>query len=191
MSRHVHGKKKKKPGINVDKEELKQAFMFFDTTRKGYITLHDLRTTLSVFNHNLGIDDLKFLMNNKKSLSEADLYQMLANNILEDFNPVHEAFQVFANDEKRSVMDMDKLMRILTRLGIENVTEDDIKIIRCMAGVADGEEFSYEHFLKMLDADPSRAGNIDLSARTSGSSTHRSYGTLSSRLRRGMSRKMS
>ena len=54
-----------KGGIYVNPQELKQAFEFFDSDGKGYLTMNDLKKRLGVFYQNLSLREYKFLMNNK------------------------------------------------------------------------------------------------------------------------------
>eukprot|EP00466_Bigelowiella_natans_P006399 jgi/Bigna1/135106/aug1.28_g9814 len=148
-------------GIFVNKEELKQAFDFFDTGRKGYINMQDLRT-LGAFNEEL-VRDVKFLLNNKKNLSFDELYQMLSLNTInpKEFNPVEMAFKSFEDGSKQNVMDIEKLKTALLKLGLENITEDDINAIKKVSGVEKDEEFRYEHFRDMLKLDPSLAKEFE------------------------------
>lgn len=64
------------------------------TLPSGYITLQDLKKRLGVFYQNLSLREYKFLMNNKQELTEAELYALLANNELTNYDPVAEAFKV-------------------------------------------------------------------------------------------------
>mmetsp|Transcript_15557 Transcript_15557/g.27916 ORF Transcript_15557/g.27916 Transcript_15557/m.27916 type:complete len:160 (+) Transcript_15557:57-536(+) len=145
-------------GVHVDREEVKQAFLFFDNARNGFITLQDLRTTLSVIDKSLGLNDLKFLMNHKKQLSEEDIYKMLANNTLKNFDPAKEAFKIFADSKNKNRMDVEKLKKVLVNLGLEeDVSDHDIEIIKDMVGSKrDGDEtyLAYENFRNMLQVNP-------------------------------------
>lgn len=54
-----------KGGVYVSQQEVKQAFEFLDSGRKGHITVQDLRDKLGVFYKNLTSKDYRFLMQNK------------------------------------------------------------------------------------------------------------------------------
>ena len=86
-----------------------QAFEFLDTDRKGYVTIQDLRDKLGIFYRNLSTKDYKLLMNHKSELTEQDLYQLLANNELTDFDPVREAFKVNNQSLLSSRWSLDEL----------------------------------------------------------------------------------
>lgn len=81
-------------GIHVQRAELQQAFDFFDVTKKGYLTMDDLKARLPIFYSNVPVRELKFLMNNKSELTFNDLYELLADNTLTNFDPAAEAFKV-------------------------------------------------------------------------------------------------
>eukprot|EP00471_Norrisiella_sphaerica_P013968 CAMPEP_0184499974 /NCGR_PEP_ID=MMETSP0113_2-20130426/43222_1 /TAXON_ID=91329 /ORGANISM="Norrisiella sphaerica, Strain BC52" /LENGTH=172 /DNA_ID=CAMNT_0026888137 /DNA_START=96 /DNA_END=611 /DNA_ORIENTATION=+ len=146
-------------GIYIDKEELKQAFAFFDTERKGYINLQNLRDTIGIFDPKLASSDLRFLLNNKQSLTEDELYKLLANNTIRGFDPVQEAFKVFAKEaqNEKSLLDIQKLKAILIEMGLPDVTEDDINILKEVAGCEKDQEITFEQFKNMLNLDPSLA----------------------------------
>lgn len=87
-------KRNAKGGIHVAPSELHQAFEFFDVDGKGFITIQDLKKRLGVFYQNLSLREYKFLLNNKQELTEQELYALLANNELTNYDPVAEAFKV-------------------------------------------------------------------------------------------------
>jgi Ca2+-binding EF-hand superfamily protein len=93
-----------------------QAFEFLDTEGKGYVTVQDLRDKLGIFYRNLTTKDYKLLMNHKSELTEQDLYNLLVNNELSDFDPVHEAFKIYAPSDN-DIIERDTLKEILTALG--------------------------------------------------------------------------
>jgi Ca2+-binding EF-hand superfamily protein len=78
----------------VDKKELEQAFSFFDTKKKGHITMDDLKARLPIFYNDMPARELKFLMNNKSQLHFNDLFELLQDNTLSNFDPAVEAFKV-------------------------------------------------------------------------------------------------
>ena len=81
-------------GIPVSKAELQQAFDFFDTDKKGHLTMDDLKARLPIFYKNLPNRELRLLMNNRHELTFNDLYEILADNMISNFDPVAEAFKV-------------------------------------------------------------------------------------------------
>jgi hypothetical protein len=95
-------KRNAKGGIHVSAGELHQAFEFFDVEGKGFITISDLKKRLGVFYQNLSLREYKFLMNNKQELTEQELYTLLANNELTNYDPVAEAFKVTAKQRKQT-----------------------------------------------------------------------------------------
>jgi len=55
---------------------------------------HSLTYPTGVFYKNLSIREYRFLMNNKPQLTLEELYNLLVNNELTNFDPVMEAFKV-------------------------------------------------------------------------------------------------
>lgn len=52
-----------------------------------------------MFYQNLSLREYKFLMSNKQELTEPELYALLANNELTNYDPVAEAFKIYDPNE--------------------------------------------------------------------------------------------
>ncbi|CEP03545.1 EF-hand domain-containing protein [Plasmodiophora brassicae] len=144
-------------GIHVQRAELQQAFDFFDVTKKGYLTMDDLKARLPIFYSNVPVRELKFLMNNKSELTFNDLYELLADNTLTNFDPAAEAFKVY-DPKSTGFVSTDVLRDILGKLGLGDITDDDIKVVVETADVDGDGKIGLEDFRKMLSQ------KLDLSA---------------------------
>lgn len=103
------------------------AFDFFDSKSKGRITTQDLKSRLTVFYKSLQPREFKFLMNNQPEMTFEQLYAMLADNELTNFDPVAEAFKIYDPTDVGYV-NMDVLVDIFSHLGFGKLSEDDIKV---------------------------------------------------------------
>jgi hypothetical protein len=103
------------------------AFDFFDSKSKGRITTQDLKSRLTVFYKSLQPREFKFLMNNQPEMTFEQLYAMLSDNELTNFDPVAEAFKIYDPTDSGHV-NMDVLVDIFSHLGFGKLSEDDIKV---------------------------------------------------------------
>ena len=84
-----------KGGILVSNTEISHAFNFLDMDKTGKVSLANLKKRLGVFFPEMTAKDYRFLMNNKRELSENDLMELLVDNEITSFDPVAEAFKVY------------------------------------------------------------------------------------------------
>jgi Ca2+-binding EF-hand superfamily protein len=138
-----------------------QAFEFLDTEGKGYVTVQDLRDKLGIFYRNLTTKDYKLLMNHKSELTEQDLYNLLVNNELSDFDPVHEAFKIYAPSDN-DIIERDTLKEILTALGFLDLSDDDVTaLMESLDSDGDGV-IGHDDFLQLLRTNGSHVLKKDL-----------------------------
>eukprot|EP00466_Bigelowiella_natans_P015038 jgi/Bigna1/66849/fgenesh1_pg.2_\ len=127
-------------GIHVSRSMVKEIFAVLDTARKGFINARDLRSTLGHFN---GDFDCKFLMNGKKQMTEEELYQMLP----------------YAMKTTKSLMDLKRLKVLLSKMGVKDVSEDDINSLREVLDNDSDGDLSYHEYKELLfNIDPNKAG---------------------------------
>lgn len=156
-------KRNAKGGVHVSQSELHQAFEFFDVDGKGFITLSDLKKRLGVFYQNLSLREYKFLMNNKSELTEADLYALLSQNELTQYDPVAEAFKIYDPNDT-GFIDLDVFREILGNLGFGDVTDQDIQTLIDTADMDGDGRVSLADFRRMLPSNatnpPATAGGV-------------------------------
>jgi calmodulin len=136
-------------GIPVNPSELHQAFQFFDVDHKGFLTISDLKKRLGVFYQNLSLREYKFLMNNKSELTEQELFQLLQQNELSNYDPVAEAFKIY-DPEDTGFLDITVFREILGNLGFNDINEQDIQTLIDTADVDGDGRVSLSDFRKML-----------------------------------------
>merc|ERR1719337_75613 len=126
-----------KGGILIKEEELKVAWDFFDTKQCGKLTAADIKRRLTTFYKNVSNKEIKFLLNNQPEISFEELYDLLKDNQLTNFDPVKEAFKVY-DPHNTGFVDMEVVKTFFKELGYGEISEEDAKIIVETAGGKDG-----------------------------------------------------
>jgi calmodulin len=80
--------------VPVTSGDVHTAFNFFDSSKRGVLTVDDLKARLCIFYPNLSAAELQAMMMGKEELTEADLYDLLSSHNLSNYDPVAEAFKV-------------------------------------------------------------------------------------------------
>jgi Ca2+-binding EF-hand superfamily protein len=117
-----------KGGILIKEEELKVAWDFFDTKGTGKLTAADIKRRLTTFYKNVSNKEIKFLLNNQQEITFEDLYDLLKDNQLTNFDPVKEAFKVYDPNDTGFV-DMEVVKEFFANLNYGDISDDDAKII--------------------------------------------------------------
>merc|ERR1719408_1101860 len=125
-----------KGGILIKEEELKVAWDFFDTKGTGRLTAGDIKRRLSTFYKNVSTKEIKFLLNNQPEITFEELYNLLKDNQLTNFDPVKEAFKVY-DPHDTGFVDMNVVKDFFTNLGYGEISDEDTKII---LDTADGDK---------------------------------------------------
>ncbi len=74
------------------------------------------------------VKDYKFLMNGESELTYEDLYNLVKDNEISNFDPVAEAFKVY-DPTGAGYTDTNILKSIYTKLGFGDLSEEDIRIL--------------------------------------------------------------
>eukprot|EP00435_Cladocopium_sp_Y103_P068016 s352_g30.t2 len=82
-----------KGGILITEDELKVAWEFFDTNGKGKLTMSEIKKRLQTFYKDITTREVKFLLNNQPEITFDELFALLKDNQLTNFDPVKEAFK--------------------------------------------------------------------------------------------------
>eukprot|EP01028_Stygiella_incarcerata_P011806 TRINITY_DN68872_c0_g2_i1.p1 TRINITY_DN68872_c0_g2~~TRINITY_DN68872_c0_g2_i1.p1 ORF type:complete len:276 (-),score=98.42 TRINITY_DN68872_c0_g2_i1:48-875(-) len=134
--------------LEIDYEEVKEAFEFFDSAGKGVIRPKDLKEKLEVFYPNLTIKDYKFLIDDPNFTLDK-LYELLSTNDLGHFDPVREAFKVY-DPRDTGYVDPDMLRGIMSGLGHGVITEEDMNVLIKTADVDGDGRINLSDFREML-----------------------------------------
>lgn len=129
--------KNDKGGLLITEDELRVAWDFFDTGNKSKLTMGDIKRRLQTFYKDITSREVKFLLNNQPEISFEDLYALLRDNQLTNFDPVKEAFKVY-DPHNTGFVDMDVVKSFFKELGYGEISEEDAKIIVETAGGKDG-----------------------------------------------------
>jgi len=128
-----------KGGILIREDELKIAWDFFDTKGQGKLTAADIKRRLSTFYHNVSNKEIKFLLNNQPEISFDELYELLKDNQLTNFDPVKEAFKVY-DPQDTGFVDMSVVKEFFHNLPMETNDNFHIAVVTpvihyCMGGL--------------------------------------------------------
>lgn len=136
-------------GVPVSFEEVKAAFSFLDAAGKGYLTRADLQERLPAFYPGLKPKEYQTLMKKKSTMTLDELYGLLRDNELTDFDPVAEAFQ-FYDPENTGYVDPNVLRGLLESLGLGSVTDEDLATLISASDI-DGDGYvNVEDFRRMI-----------------------------------------
>jgi Ca2+-binding EF-hand superfamily protein len=83
---------------------------------------------LTTFYKNVSNKEIKFLLNNQQEITFEDLYELLKDNQLTNFDPVKEAFKVYDPNDTGFV-DMEVVKEFFANLNYGDISDDDAKII--------------------------------------------------------------
>ena len=138
-----------KEGVKVTREEVEQAFAFFDASGTGTLRARDLKTRLSAFYPHMTNKEYRFLIS-EPNFTVDTLWSLLENNTISNFDPVKEAFRVY-DPNNTGYVDPESLKQIMGRMGYGNMTADDMEVLIKTAD-ADGDgRISLEDFRQMLN----------------------------------------
>ena len=138
-----------KGGILVTKEEVQEAFSFLDVEKSGKITMANLKKRLLTFFPDLPTKELQFLMNNRRELTSDDLYALLSDNEIHNFDPISEAFRVY-DPSATGVLDGDKLRKVFKTFGIGDLTDEELEMLTKTADIDGDGVVSLKDFRQLV-----------------------------------------
>jgi Ca2+-binding EF-hand superfamily protein len=117
-----------KGGLLITEDELRVAWDFFDTTGKAKLSMGDIKKRLQTFYKDITTREVKFLLNSQPDITFEELYALLKDNQLSNFDPVKEAFKVY-DPHNTGFVDMDMVKTFFKDLGYGDISDEDAKII--------------------------------------------------------------
>jgi len=117
-----------KGGLLITEEELRVAWDFFDTGGKNKLSSGDIKKRLQTFYKDITTREVKFLLNNQPEITFEELFALLKDNQLTNFDPVKEAFKVY-DPNSTGFVDMEVVKTFFKDLGYGDISEEDAKII--------------------------------------------------------------
>jgi Ca2+-binding EF-hand superfamily protein len=142
------GASKDKEGVKITREEVEQAFAFFDVSGTGVLKPRDLKARLSAFYPHMTNKEYRFLIS-EPNFTVDSLWSLLENNAITNFDPVREAFRVY-DPNNTGYVDVETLNQIMSRMGYGDMTKDDMDVLIKTADVDGDGRISLEDFRSML-----------------------------------------
>lgn len=107
--------------------------------------------------------DIAFLMNGKYEMSSQELYDLLSQTQIEDFDAVEEAFNLL-DVEGKGGLEIDTFRKIFERLDLGTIEDKEKHIFEEVAGVKKGEPIKLEDFRRILEykAEGSRIDGLNI-----------------------------
>ena len=140
---------KDKDGVKITREEVEQAFAFFDVSGTGTLKVRDLKSRLSAFYPHMTNKEYRFLIS-EPNFTVDTLWNLLENNTIANFDPVKESFRVY-DPNNTGYVDVDVLNQIMSRMGYGDMTKDDMEVLIKTADVDGDGKISLEDFRNMLN----------------------------------------
>lgn len=122
---------------------------FFDPKGTGKLSASDLRKKLLVFYKNITVKEVKFLLNNQPYITFEELYNLLKNNHVSNFDPVREAFRVY-DPHDTGFVDVNCLKDFFKQLGYGELSDDDAKILLATADADRDGKINLEDFRQLV-----------------------------------------
>lgn len=125
------------------------------------VTKRDLREYLSAFpvkgqgdkpagENKVKKSEVNFLMNGKQEMTAQELHELLANTMIEEFDPVEEAFKLLDVDEK-GFLNVATFRSIFQKLGLGDIDESEEKIFIEVADKDGDGAIGIDDFRRILD----------------------------------------
>jgi len=103
------------------------------------ISQAELKKRIHIINPNFPMSELGTLTNNKTELKAKELYEMLKDNELENFDPLEEAFKLL-DPEGKGELNIGRLKSLFKALGYGDIQKKDTEIlIECLDVDKDGK----------------------------------------------------
>ena len=135
--------------VRMTREEVEQAFAFFDVNNSGVLRPRDLKARLSAFYPSMTNKEYRFLIS-EPNFTVDTLWSLLENSTITNFDPVQEAFRVY-DPSKTGFIDTAELQQIMGRMGYGEMTSDDMEVLINTADVDGDGKISLDDFRAMLN----------------------------------------
>jgi calmodulin len=139
---------KDRDGVKITREEVEEAFQFFDVSGTGVLKPRDLKARLSAFYPHMTNKEYRFLIS-EPNFTVDTLWSLLENNTITNFDPVKEAFKVY-DPNGTGYVDTEVLRQIMSRMGYGEMSKEDMEVLVKTADVDSDGRISLEDFRNML-----------------------------------------
>ncbi|CAK66399.1 unnamed protein product (macronuclear) [Paramecium tetraurelia] len=136
----LNEKSKQVDGVKITLEEIEKAFKILDEKNKGSkISLLELKKKIPAINPNFPKSEYKALTQGKPELKSKDLYELLKQNELQDFDPLEQAFSLL-DPKGEGNLDINRLGEVFSVLGYGKIDKRDQEILlECLDVDKDGK----------------------------------------------------
>nr|CCC90209.1 conserved hypothetical protein [Trypanosoma congolense IL3000] len=150
-------------GVTLTRDDVEAAFAFFDTESKGELKSRDLKVRLSAFYPTMTASEYKFLLDEASGtpFTVETLWSIIdgfnamrsamsapVNDTLH-FDPVQEAFHIY-DPQGSGVVDTDVLSDIMGRIGMDNLSDEEVKLLIDTADFDKDGKVSIDDFKNFL-----------------------------------------
>eukprot|EP01013_Petalomonas_cantuscygni_P016356 TRINITY_DN33349_c0_g1_i1.p1 TRINITY_DN33349_c0_g1~~TRINITY_DN33349_c0_g1_i1.p1 ORF type:complete len:271 (-),score=24.55 TRINITY_DN33349_c0_g1_i1:63-797(-) len=132
----------------LTRQEVEQAFAFFDVGGRGYLRPKDLKDRLSVFYPNMTNKEYRFLISEPRFTVDS-LWQLLEHHTLQGFDPIREAFRVY-DPRDTGYIDRDTLHAVMSSMGYGQLSPEDLDVLLRTADADRDGRISLEDFRLMV-----------------------------------------
>ena len=125
------------------------------------VTKRDLREYLSAFpvkgqaagtvtEPKVKKSEINFLLNGKQEMTATELHELLKNTMIEEFDPVQEAFNLLDVDET-GYLSVETFRDIFSKLGLGTIEPNEEKIFKEVADKDEDGKINIDDFRKILE----------------------------------------
>jgi len=116
--------------VQISLKDIEKAFAILDKKNEGQkVSLTELKRKVPTLNPNFPISELGSLTQGKAEIKAKDLFNLLRQNELQDFDPMQEAFNLL-DSEKCGSVDIGRLKQVFHVLGYPELDRNDIEILK-------------------------------------------------------------
>merc|ERR1739845_42392 len=106
-------KKQNTEHFNITLEVIEKVFRLIDEKNKGEkITLNDLKKKMAIINSKFPTSEISTLTNGKNEIKAVELFDLLKDNELADFDPITEVYKILDVNNENDI-ELDHLQSLL------------------------------------------------------------------------------
>ena len=136
------------PGVPVTEEDIEE-FMKIINPYEPYIKKENIQGIIDAFPDFFTQKDLKLIMNGQSKLTKKDLYNMLKDNKLSNFDPIKETFEFLAKG--KDYIDVKDLADVMKSLNFCEIMKSDLIILKKVADTDEDGKITIEDFRAIFD----------------------------------------
>jgi Ca2+-binding EF-hand superfamily protein len=142
--------KPKNPGSFFSSSDLLRLWQFLNPTNAPSITSNDLKTRFGLLGVHISAREAKFLVSGNAAVTYTDMCRFVSEATF-DFDPVKEAFKIFAGSNDGDFIDIQIVKEIYSKLGYGVLNEADFhELVKQLDADGDGK-INENDFRKILN----------------------------------------